>query len=146
MFFGDAVYQHSWIWLLQRQSKRGLVCLFGFGWRSWWNEAKESFSVVFFQPSCALQEPFKFNTLIYKIILFWSWRRRQLSVVIDHQTGWRLLFCSPPHKYPAIISVSLSSLLACGSGGMGDRLLSIPPPKPSISYMLLLEACSRRAI
>lgn len=88
---GDAVYQHRWIWLLPRQSKRGWLCSCGFGWRAWWNEARGSFSVVFFQPSGTLQEAFKFNTLICKRILFWLCRRRWLSIQADHQTDWRLL-------------------------------------------------------
>lgn len=101
----------------------------------------------FFQPSCALQEAFKFSTLICKRILVWLWRgRRLLSVLTDHQIGWKLLVCSSLHKSPAIISICLFILLSCASGGMGEGLLSLSPPKAGTSYLLFIEACSRQAI
>lgn len=64
----------------------------------------------------------------------------------DHQTSWRLLVFPPLHKSPALISISLSTLLSCGSGGMGEGLLSPSPPKAGTRYLLLIEACSRQAI
>lgn len=82
-FFKDKAkrvwFAFFWLWMKVMMEKGG-------------HEAKESFSVVFFQPSCALQEPFKFNTLIYKEFCFGHGGGGQLSVVIDHQAGWRLLF------------------------------------------------------
>lgn len=146
MFFGDVCTSTAGFDFFKDKAKGVCFAFFGFGWRSWWNEAKESSSVVFLQPSCALQEAFKFNTLICKRIMFWLWRRRLLSVLMDHQTGWRLLFFPPLHKSPAVISISLSTLLSCGSGGISEGLLSLPPPKAGTRYLLFIEACSCQAI
>lgn len=50
------------------------------------------------------------------------------------------------HKSPAVICISLSILLCCGSGGMGEGLLSLPLTKAGTSYLLLIEACSCQTV
>ena len=75
--------------------------------------------LYFFSLFCILQEAFKFDTLICKIILFWLCRRRWLWVQTDHQTDWRLISVFfPLHESPAVISISLPILLCCGSAGV----------------------------
>lgn len=102
--------------------------------------------LYFFSLLVLCKKPSNSILLICKRILFWLCRRTRLSVQTDHQTDWRLVsvFFSF-HESPAVISISLSVLLCCGSGGMGERLLSCPHSKAGLTHLLLTQAYSHQA-